>query len=99
MIPEKDSEAYFQSRPLESQLGAWSSPQSRVIDNRQVLDENYAHYQRYFQEHEIKKPPHWGGYLIRPEYFEFWQGRTNRLHDRIEFQRSGESWMISRLAP
>ena len=98
-IPEKDSETYFQSRPLESQLGAWSSPQSRVIDSRHVLDENYVHYRRYFQEHEIKKPPHWGGYLIRPEYFEFWQGRSNRLHDRIEFQQSGREWIIHRLAP
>lgn len=98
-ISENDSENYFLSRPIESQLGAWASPQSRVIKNRQILDENYIHFQRYFQEHEIKKPPHWGGYLIRPEYFEFWQGRANRLHDRIEFQKSGETWIIQRLAP
>lgn len=98
-ISENDSENYFLSRPLESQLGAWASPQSRVIKNRQILEENYIHFQRYFQEHEIKKPPHWGGYLIRPEYFEFWQGRANRLHDRIEFQKSGETWIIQRLAP
>ena len=99
MIQEEDSESYFLSRPLESQLGAWASPQSRIIENRQVLEENFVHYQRYFQEHEIKKPPHWGGYLIRPEYFEFWQGRPNRLHDRIEFQQSAEEWIIHRLAP
>jgi pyridoxamine 5'-phosphate oxidase len=99
MISEEDSEKYFLSRPIESQLGAWASPQSRVIENRRILDENYIHYQRYFQEHEIKKPPHWGGYLIRSEYFEFWQGRSNRLHDRIEFQKSGEKWTIQRLAP
>lgn len=98
-ISENDSEIYFLSRPLESQLGAWASPQSRVIKNRQILEENYIHFQRYFQEHEIKKPPHWGGYLIRPDYFEFWQGRSNRLHDRIEFQKSGEAWIIQRLAP
>ena len=98
-ISENDSENYFLSRPIESQLGAWASPQSRVIKNRQILDENYIHFQRYFQEHEIKKPPHWGGYLIRPEYFEFWQGRANRLHDRIAFQKSNEAWDILRLAP
>lgn len=98
-IPEAESEAYFQSRPLESQLGAWASPQSRIIENRQVLDENYLHYQAYFQHNEIKKPPHWGGFLIRPEYFEFWQGRSNRLHDRIEFCQSGQQWKIHRLAP
>lgn len=99
MIPEKDSEQYFFSRPLDSQLGAWASPQSKVISNRSVLDENFEHYRRYFQEHEMKKPPYWGGFLIRPSYFEFWQGRPNRLHDRIEFQRSGSEWEIRRLAP
>jgi pyridoxamine 5'-phosphate oxidase len=99
MISEKDSEDYFLSRPIESQLGAWASPQSREIENRQILDENYQHYQRYFQEHKLKKPPHWGGYLIRPEYFEFWQGRSNRLHDRIEFALIDNQWIIHRLAP
>lgn len=98
-ISEEISEEYFQSRPIESQLGAWASPQSRVIGNRRILDENFIHYQRYFQNHEMKKPPHWGGYLIRPEYFEFWQGRSNRLHDRIEFIPSDNKWIIQRLAP
>lgn len=99
VIPEKDSEQYFLSRPLESQLGAWASPQSQIIESRQVLDENYIRYQEYFQQNEMKKPPHWGGFLIRPEYFEFWQGRSNRLHDRIEFQHSENDWKIRRLAP
>lgn len=98
-ISEKDSEAYFLSRPLESQLGAWASPQSQIIESRQVLDDNYTHYQKYSQDHELKKPPHWGGFLIRPEYFEFWQGRSNRLHDRIEYCISDQSWIIHRLAP
>lgn len=98
-INEVDSATYFKSRPLESQLGAWSSPQSQIINSRQVLDDNYIHYQQYFETHEIKKPPHWGGFLIRPEYFEFWQGRSNRLHDRIEFCLSDQSWVIHRLAP
>ncbi len=94
-----DSESYFKSRPLESQLGAWASPQSDIIENRQVLDDNYAHFKQYFESHELKKPPHWGGFLIRPEYFEFWQGRSNRLHDRIEFCLENQIWAIHRLAP
>jgi len=98
-IQENDSEAYFLSRPLESQLGAWASPQSQIIENRQVLDENYAHFKQHFEIQEIKKPPHWGGFLIRPEYFEFWQGRSNRLHDRIEFCLENQTWTIHRLAP
>ncbi|MDP2336589.1 MAG: pyridoxamine 5'-phosphate oxidase [Bacteroidota bacterium] len=98
-ISDADSEAYFLSRPLESQLGAWASPQSQIIEDRRVLDENYSRYQEYFRNNEIKKPPHWGGYLIRPEYFEFWQGRSNRLHDRIEFCLSQDQWIINRLAP
>jgi pyridoxamine 5'-phosphate oxidase len=98
-IPEKESEAYFLSRPLESQLGAWASPQSQIIESRNVLDDNFAHFKQYFEIHEIKKPPHWGGFLIHPEYFEFWQGRSNRLHDRIEFVRTGNQWSIHRLAP
>lgn len=99
MVPEKDSDDYFFSRPLDSQLGAWASPQSQVIESRKILDENFGHYKRHFQEHKMKKPPHWGGYLIRPDYFEFWQGRSNRLHDRLEFQRTGNDWIIRRLAP
>ena len=98
-IKEEDSELYFKSRPLESQLGAWASPQSQIIESRQVLSDNYKHYEQFFENHEIRKPPHWGGFLIRPEYFEFWQGRSNRLHDRIEFCLSDQSWLIHRLAP
>ncbi len=98
-IPDSDSEAYFLSRPLESQLGAWASPQSQIIESRQVLDDNYSHYQNYFGQNEMKKPPYWGGFLIRPHYFEFWQGRSNRLHDRIEFCSSNTGWIINRLAP
>jgi pyridoxamine 5'-phosphate oxidase len=98
-LSEKESEEYFLSRPVESQLGAWASPQSQIIENRQVLDKNYADYQHYFEINDIKKPPHWGGFLIRPKYFEFWQGRSNRLHDRIEFCKQENSWEIHRLAP
>lgn len=98
-ISEESSADYFKSRPIESQLGAWASPQSRIIENRQILDENFTLYQQYFHDHEIIKPPHWGGFLIRPEYFEFWQGRSNRLHDRFEFCLSDNQWIIHRLAP
>lgn len=98
-ISEIESESYFKSRPPESQLGAWASPQSKIIETRQILDNNYAHYQQLFKRQEIIKPPHWGGFIIVPKYFEFWQGRSNRLHDRIEFTLSGQSWITHRLAP
>lgn len=98
-IKEEDSELYFKSRPLESQLGAWASPQSQVIESRQVLTDNYMRYQQEFKNKEITKPPFWGGYLIQPLYFEFWQGRSNRLHDRIEYRLSDDRWLFQRLAP
>jgi len=98
-ISEADSESYFLSRPLDSQLGAWASPQSQVIESRQVLDNNYAHFKQHFENQKIRKPPHWGGFLIRPAYFEFWQGRSNRLHDRLEYVPAENSWQIRRLAP
>jgi len=99
MISEAESLTYFLSRPIDSQLGAWSSPQSEIIESRQVLDDNYARYKQYFETHPMTKPPHWGGFLIRPDYFEFWQGRSNRLHDRIEFTKLEDAWKIHRLAP
>jgi pyridoxamine 5'-phosphate oxidase len=98
-ISESESTEYFKSRPIDSQLGAWASPQSQVIENRDFLEKRYNYFQEYFKSHEIEKPPHWGGYIIWPEYFEFWQGRSNRLHDRIEFLPEGENWKINRLAP
>jgi pyridoxamine 5'-phosphate oxidase len=98
-ISEEESEAYFLSRPLESQLGAWASPQSQVIENRQVLTDHYIHYKKEFETRKMIKPPHWGGFIIRPEYFEFWQGRSNRLHDRLSFSLTGQSWELHRLAP
>lgn len=98
-IPDEESEAYFLSRPLESQLGAWASPQSKVVESRQELMDNYIHYKKEFENRKMIKPPHWGGFIIRPEYFEFWQGRSNRLHDRLCFSLNGQSWEIQRLAP
>ena len=98
-VSDKESEIYYQSRPVDSRLGAWASPQSQIIENRDVLNSNYKFYQEHFKGREIEKPPHWGGYLIRPEYFEFWQGRSNRLHDRLEFSFTDGEWKIRRLAP
>jgi len=98
-ISESASIDYFRSRPRDSQIGAWTSPQSQVIQSHEDLENSFLHYQTYFQDHEIDKPPHWGGFLIRPECFEFWQGRSNRLHDRIEFSYQNQHWVIRRLAP
>jgi pyridoxamine 5'-phosphate oxidase len=98
-IADDLSEEYFRTRPKESKLGAWASPQSRIIDDRKTLEENYALYEHLYESKEIRKPTHWGGYLIRPVNFEFWQGRTSRLHDRFEFSLSGDEWIIHRLAP
>lgn len=98
-IPDEISDGYFKSRPKESKLGAWASPQSKIIESRKILEENYTLYEQYFQDQEIQKPPHWGGFVIRPVNFEFWQGRLNRLHDRFEFCLSGNEWVVHRLAP
>jgi len=98
-LNEAESVDYFMSRPADSQLGAWASPQSQIIESREVLDQNYNHYQVHFKNRKMEKPPHWGGFLICPEYFEFWQGRSNRLHDRLEYLPTPGGWKIQRLAP
>ena len=96
---KEESEKYFRSRPIESQLGAWASKQSSVIPNREHLIQNYEKYKRQFEGKEIPLPPNWGGYRVIPEEFEFWQGRENRLHDRICYIIKGKEWHISRLSP
>jgi pyridoxamine 5'-phosphate oxidase len=100
-VSEEASMQYFSERPRNSQLGAWASPQSKNIASRAVLEDNYKMYNEKFINAEIPKPDHWGGYLLVPEYFEFWQGRTSRLHDRIIFSKTNENniWKIGRLAP
>ncbi len=99
-INEESCTLYFQSRPRASQLGAWASPQSRVIESRQVLEEMEAEAMKKFEGYEVlPRPPHWGGYLVRPRAFEFWQGRRSRLHDRIRYRKEKENWIIERLAP
>jgi pyridoxamine 5'-phosphate oxidase len=95
-----ESQAYFRSRPRGSQLGAWVSHQSEVIDARRILDARLAEMTERFGGGEIELPPHWGGYRIVPETLEFWQGRANRLHDRFRYTRQADaSWTIDRLAP
>src|SRR4051794_29570625 len=95
----EESEHYFHSRPAASQLGAWASHQSQPIDGRRVLEARLAQMTERF-DGVIPLPPHWGGFRVRPEMMEFWQGRTNRLHDRFRYTASGAgSWAIERLAP
>jgi pyridoxamine 5'-phosphate oxidase len=95
-----DSDAYFASRPRGSQIGAWSSPQSQIIDSRQILEKNVDQYTAQFDGKDVNRPPHWGGYCLIPDYLEFWQGRESRLHDRISYSLNTEGiWMRNRLAP
>lgn len=96
----EESDRYFQSRPAESRIGAWASPQSEIVPDREVIEKNFMGFQNQFRTEEIPRPPHWGGYMVRPTLFEFWQGRSNRLHDRMQYTpASGAHWKIERLAP
>jgi pyridoxamine 5'-phosphate oxidase len=101
MLPRHESDAYFASRPRDSQLGAWASPQSEVIEGRDILNQRHAEFAEKFAGVEVVRPPHWGGWLLVPEVFEFWQGRPNRLHDRFRYRRDDvtQDWVIERLAP
>jgi pyridoxamine 5'-phosphate oxidase len=98
-VDEKESEDYFRSRPEGSKIGAWSSPQSEVIDDRRVIEENVRKISAKFQGSDIPRPPHWGGYRLLPDQIEYWQGRPSRLHDRILYIKEGTNWRIQRLAP
>ena len=97
-VPEAESDVYFESRPLDSRLGAWASPQSQVISSRAVLVGNATKAAAQYGLHP-PRPPHWGGFLLRPERWEFWQGRKSRLHDRISYRLEGGQWLKERLAP
>lgn len=98
-VSTEESDEYFNSRPSGSKIGAWSSPQSSVIENRKSIEDNVSFFAEKFQN-EIPRPDQWGGYRVIPMQYEFWQGRNNRLHDRISYSKSNENtWLISRLAP
>jgi pyridoxamine 5'-phosphate oxidase len=98
-VSAAESEEYFQRRPLGSKLGAWASNQSIVINSRECLEARFAEFQERFGE-DVPRPPHWGGYRLKPDSIEFWQGRDNRLHDRLRYRLEEDgSWLIERLGP
>ncbi|PWU07361.1 MAG: pyridoxamine 5'-phosphate oxidase [Verrucomicrobia bacterium] len=99
-LPREESEAYFSSRPHESQLSAWASPQSRVIPSREFLEQEWQSAQKKFGKEKIPLPPFWGGICVVPETIEFWQGGARRLHDRLQYRKDSQNhWMTERLAP
>jgi pyridoxamine 5'-phosphate oxidase len=98
VVPDDESDAYFASRPRDAQLGAWASAQSTVIEGREELEARMAEMAARFPG-EVPRPPHWGGYRVRPETIEFWQGRRHRLHDRFLYSAGPTGWLVRRLAP
>ena len=99
-ISDEANDTYFNSRPYGSKVGAWTSPQSQIIESRDILVQNEEQIIKEFTVENITRPDHWGGYSVLPNYFEFWQGRSNRLHDRICYQlNENAQWKIARLAP
>ena len=98
-LPVTDDDAYFSTRPPEARIGAWASPQSQPIADRETLDARVERAGWRFGDDEIPRPEFWGGFLVRPERIEFWQGQAARLHDRFVYTRAGDGWEIQRLAP
>ena len=94
-----ESDTYFATRPRGAQLGAWASPQSRVVPSRALLERNLAEARARFEGHDVPRPEHWGGFRLVPRAIEFWQGRPDRMHDRLRYTRSGGGWRRARLAP
>ncbi|HKP46287.1 MAG TPA: pyridoxamine 5'-phosphate oxidase [Pyrinomonadaceae bacterium] len=98
-VSANESDEYFKTRPRESQLGALASPQSEVIESREVLENRLSELEERYRDKAVERPEHWGGYRLKPVRIEFWENRPGRLHDRILYQYEGGSWSISRLAP
>lgn len=98
-VSAQESDDYFRTRPRGSQIGAWASAQSETLPNREALEKNARDFEEKFGEAEIPRPPHWGGFRLTPHAIEFWQGRLNRLHDRIRYRLRNDDWLIERLAP
>ena len=98
-VSATESDEYFESRPIKSKIGAWASPQSRAVVNRGWIEESFEEFSNKFPEDAVPRPPHWGGYIVKPSLFEFWQGRRSRLHDRIQYKKEEDGWKIERLAP
>ncbi|MCU0552817.1 MAG: pyridoxamine 5'-phosphate oxidase [Leptolyngbya sp. Prado105] len=98
-VTAEESDGYFFSRPHNSRLGAWASEQSEIIPNRDVLEQRLATLKVEYENQEVPRPPHWGGFRVIPHEIEFWQGRSSRLHDRLLYCRQGENWTIERMSP
>lgn len=98
-VSDEENNEYFESRPQGSKMGAWASPQSTVIQNRAIIEESFINCEKRFSDGNIPRPSHWGGYVVKPIQIEFWQGRSNRLHDRIRYSLKNDEWIIERLAP
>jgi pyridoxamine 5'-phosphate oxidase len=98
-VEPSESEAYFRSRPLGSRYGAWASVQSRVIPTRSWLEAEVRNVEARYPDGDVPLPPHWGGFRVRPDVYEFWQGRESRLHDRVRYTRQDDAWLIERLSP
>jgi pyridoxamine 5'-phosphate oxidase len=98
-LSQEESFKYFKTRPFKSRVGAWASNQSTVINSRMTIVMKFLNYLMKFHSKDIPLPPYWGGYILKPEVFEFWQGRANRLHDRIRYKKENDNWIIERLSP
>lgn len=98
-LPQSESDSYFATRPFESQIGAWASQQSQPVKDRKTLDEAFERELKKYRDVSVPRPEHWGGYVLLPSLFEFWQGRTGRLHDRIQYSFNAKGWEIQRVMP
>lgn len=98
-LGDAENEAYFATRPRGSQIGAWASPQSEIVAGRQLLEERFGELEALYEGADVPRPAHWGGYAVEPHMIEFWQGRENRLHDRIRYDLADGKWATVRLAP